>query len=463
MKLELYGRAIDPKRFLLFVAAPLACCAVAAAIFLPAGVQLGMMVLLSLPFVLLCVDRPTIIFYIVVFILFSNLDVYAPFHLYRILLAFLLGSLALAIANGRRLVTHHPGLVALALAFVILAFQSLSVARDFGIASRNLRVFLKMLVSVAVVAQFARNRVEFRRFLLVLAAGIMVSDYLPFVVHPPSRFASLSLLWGQGIVRYEGFVFEPNTFALFQIFVIPVLLFFAGMYRKPRIARPFFAFLILASVAVLALSFSRGGFVGLACVLVTLIVVERRNKPLFLFGLALVAASIVFIPGVYWERIGSIFNFATRRAGDFAIYTRIETMRTALRLGMTHPLLGVGMGNFIPSSAYFIPEGLTVHNIFLQVFSELGVVAFALFAGIIVYNFRLIGRMMKNADDHEVAQLGRALFIQQVAMLVSSAFAPVFFDMIMWFMLAMPAIADYAYRTESGADGAGSPASIGRK
>ena len=463
MNLELCGKAIDLRRFMLFVAAPLACCAVAAAIFLPAGVTLALMLLFALPFIFLCIDRPAIIFYLVILILFSNLDIYAPFRLYRYLVVFLLASFAIAVANGRRIVTHHPPLTALAFAFAILAFQSLSVAREYGLAARNLGVFLKVLVSVVIVVQFTRDRKEFRRFLLVLAGGILLSDYLPFVVHPPGRFASLSLLWGQGIVRYEGFVFEPNTFALFQIFLIPVLIFFAGAYRKPRIARPFFALLILASIGVLALSFSRGGFVGLACLLVTLAVVERRNKPLFLFGLSLVAASIVLIPGVYWERIGSIFDFATRRSGDFAIYTRLETMRVAIRLGLAHPLLGVGIDNFLPRAAYFIPHGLTVHNIVLQIFSELGLVALLLFAGIVVCNFRIIRRMMRNVDDPEVAQIGRALLMQHIAMLAASLFVPVLYEMIIWFMLALPAVAEYAYRSESPAEGAVSPASSGRK
>ena len=463
MNLELYGQAVDLKRFLLFVAAPLACCAVAAAIFLPAIFTLALMLVFALPFIFLCIDRPVIIFYLVILILFSNLDVYAPFRLYRYLVIFLLASLALAVANGRRIVTHSPSLITLIVAFAILAFQSLSIAHEYRLAAGKLGQLYKVLVAVAIVAQFTRDRKEFRRFLLVMAAGILLSGYLPFIVHPPGRFASLSMLWSQGIVRYEGFVFEPNTFALFQLFLIPVLVFFVGSYRKLRVAPLFFAFLILASIGVLALSFSRGGYFGLACLLVTLVVVERRNKPVLLFAISLVAAGIIMIPGVYWERIASVINFATKRSGDFAIYTRLETMRVAIRLGLAHPLLGVGIDNFLPRAAYFIPHGLTVHNLILQIFSELGLVALLLFAGIVVCNFRIIRRMMRNVDDPEVAQIGRALLIQHIAMLAASLFVPVLYEMIIWFMLALPAVAEYAYRSESPAEGAVSPASSGRK
>jgi O-antigen ligase len=464
MKLELYGKAIDPKRFLLVVAAPLACFAVAAALFLPGGlVRLALMLLFALPFILLCFDRPVIVFYLTILILFSNLDIYAPFRLYRYLLIFLIAAYAIAVANGRRVVAHHHHLIALASAFAILAFQSLSVAREYGLAVRTLGVLLRLFLFIAIVAQFTRNRKEFRYFLLVMAGAILLSDYLPFIVHPPGRFASLSMIWTQGIVRYEGFVFEPNGFALFQLFLIPVLVFFFGAYRKVRGARPFFALMILGSIGVLVLSFSRGGFIGLACLLVTLVVVERRNKPLLLFGLSLIAAGIAFVPGVYWERIVSVFDFATKKAGDFAIWSRLETMRVALHLGLAHPLLGVGIGNYIPSASYFIPHGLTVHNIFLGIFSELGIVGLALFLGIIVCNFRIMRRMMKNEDDPEVAQIGRALLIQHVAIFATSLSVPGQYELLVWFTLALPAIAEHAYRSESRTEGAVPSVSIGRK
>lgn len=462
MGFELYGKTVDAKRFVLLVAAPLACCVVAAAVFLPAVLQLGLMLLLALPFVLFGLDRPAIVFYLVVLVLFSNLDVYAPVHFYRYLVLFLLAALALAVAGGRRIVTHHPHLIAIAAALMIIVFQSLSVASDYGRAAHGMGSFFKVLFAVAIVAQFTTDRTGFRRFLLVLAAGILLSAYLPFIVHPPSRYASLSMIWNRGIVRYEGFVFEPNTFALYQLFLLPVLVFFAGVYRKPRITIALIAVLILGTIGNLALSFSRGGFVGLACLLVSLIVIERKNKPFFFFGLGLVAASVVVIPGVYWERIGSVFDFATQKAGDYAIYTRIATSRTALRLGLEHPLLGVGMDSFLPSAAYFIPFSLAVHNVFLQLFADLGAVALSLFVAIIACNGRIIARLMRSADL-ETARIGRALLLQHVAVFASAIFMPVAYEMMVWFTLALPAIAEHAYGSGAGAEGAGAPASSGRK
>jgi O-antigen ligase len=461
MRLELYGKPVDAKRFALLVGAPLACFVIAAALFLPAGLQLALLLLLALPFVFLGFDRPAVVFYLVVLVIFSNLDIYAPVHLYRYLVLFLLAALAIAVANGRRIVTHHPRLIALGAALMIVVFQSLSVASDYGVGARAAGAFFKVLFAVAIIAQFTGDRRGLRRFFLVLCAGMVLSAYLPYIVHPPSRYASLSMIWNRGIVRYEGFVFEPNTFALHQLFLIPILVFFAGVYRKSRFAIPLIAILILGSIGNLALSFSRGGFLGLACLLGALIAVERNNKPFLLFGLLLVAALIIVIPGVYWERIGSIFDFATQKTGDYSIFTRLATSRTALRLGLENPLLGVGMDNFLSRAAYFIPYSLNAHNVFLQMFAELGVIALSLFLAIVACNVGIIGRLMRSADP-EAATMGRALLLQHIGMFVSAFFMPVAYEMMMWFMLAMPAIAEHAYG-DGAADGSGAPDSSGRK
>jgi putative inorganic carbon (HCO3(-)) transporter len=463
LKLLLYGEAIDAKRLVLFVVVPLACLAAAAIVFLPPSlIRLAVMLVLVLPITFLFIDRPSVVFYVLILILFSNLDVYAPFRLYRYVVIFIFASFALALVGGRRVVTHHPLMIALLAAFAIIAFQSLSVARNYDLAVRKIGWFVKVLAAIAIMMQFTRNSREFRRLLIAMAAGILLSDFLPFVVRPPTRFTSFSMLWSQGVVRYEGFNFEPNTFAMCQIFLIPILIFFIGVCRK-SVMRLFLVASILASIGVLTLSFSRGGFVGLVCLLLALIAIERRNKAILFFGIVLIAAGIIAVPDIYWERVVSLFDFAAKRTSDFALYTRVETMRTAFRLGIENPLLGVGIDNFICRAGYYIPFTLTVHNVFLQIFAELGIIALAVFIGIIVNNLLIIGRLMARHDYPEAALLGRALLMQQVAVLVTSLFIPLAYDIIFWLMLALPAIAEYAYLNERESLPCVDEGSIGRK
>jgi O-antigen ligase len=199
------------------------------------------------------------------------------------------------------------------------------------------------------------------------------------------------------------------------------------------------------------------------CLVVTLFIVERRSKPLLISGVALVTAGIIVMPGVYWERVQSLFDFASQGRGDVAITTRIETMRDAWKLGIANPLLGVGIDNFLSRAASLNPWALTVHNTPLQIFSELGIFAVAAFAGIVVCNFAIIRRMMARRDDPEAARLGRALLMQQIAMLATTMFLPGAYEMVFWFMLALPAMAEYAYGRGEGMESRGALVPSGRK
>lgn len=454
MNVEEVGKPVDKRRLILVIVLPLACLALAAAFFLPQSlVRLAITFVIALPAIMLCLDRPRIVFFVLVLLLFSNIDSYAPFRLYRVVLAFFFAAFALSLVSGKRLVAHNPILIMLFAAFAIIALQSLSVAQDLPTGMHRFAFLLKWMLAVLIMMQFTDNRRDFRRFILVAVAGMLMSNFLPLVIQPPSKFSSLSVIWSEGVVRYEGFVFEPNTFAMFQIYLIPLLMFLFAAYRRPLIARPFFGAALVASIVVLVLSFSRGGFVALMCALLLLIILERRNKAILAAGLITIVAAAVYSPGIYWERIQSILAPGLQ-VQDFSVFTRFETMRVALRLGLTHPWLGVGIDNFIYQSAYYIPYKLVVHNTPLQIFAELGFVGFALFAAIVGYNLLILTRLMTRRGDPEASQIGKMLFIQQIAVLVNSLFIPTSWDMIFWFTLGLPGLAACAYRAETrAADG----------
>ncbi len=440
------GKPIDKRRLFLVVVLPLAGLAMAGVLFLPPSlVRLAIMFAVALPAVALCLDRPRIVFFVLVILLFSNLDSYAPFRLFRVTTAFFLAAFVLSLASGRRLVAHDPIALMLFAGFAVVGLQSLAVAQDLPMAMHRYGYLLRWMLIVIIVAQFADNRRDFKIFILTAVVGMLMSNFLPLVISPPSKFASLSVMWSQGVVRYEGFVFEPNTFAMFQIYLIPLLMLLFAIYRRPFVARPFFAAAIVASIVVLVLSFSRGGFVALVCALLMLLVLERKNKVVLGVGLIAIVATIAYSPAVYWERIQSILN-RSLEAQDFSVFTRFETMRTAIRLGLSHPLFGVGVDNFIWQSAYYIPYKLTVHNTPLEIFASVGIPGFALYATIVAHNLIVLRRLMMRRGDPEAVLVGKMLFIQQVAVLIDSLFIPTSWDMIYWLTLGLPAIAGHAYR-----------------
>ena len=412
-------------------------------------VELVVAALLIIPVAFYMIDKPRLVFYVLIVIIFSNIDVFAPFRIYRYFLVFFLASFMLAWARGKKPVLHDRVYAFIVAAFIVAAFQSIVAAADIGSSLHRMGLFLKAVLVLAITIQFVKDRRDFRNLLFVVALGIALSDFLPFVIKPPTRFASLSMVWSEGVFRYEGFVFEPNTFAMFQIFFIPILLFVFAYFKKRTLVRIVVVAALVASVFTLIMSFSRGGFVSLAFLVVAFIVIERRNKAILLTGLSFVVLGIILAPPVYWERIGSILTFSSNMQQDFAIVSRLQTMGVALKLGMQHLFFGVGIENFLRSSVHYIPYTVVVHNAFLLLFAELGLPGLVTFSALIVYNLVLIGKLMSAPGDDEANLVGRILLVQNLAIVVNSMFIPVSYEMITWFAFLLPSLAYYAYLGES--------------
>jgi O-antigen ligase len=123
-----------------------------------------------------------------------------------------------------------------------------------------------------------------------------------------------------------------------------------------------------------------------------------------------------------------------------------------------HPLLGVGAGNWVlaaspytatdlnlPRADLIGKQGQLVHNSYLQVLAELGVVGLVLFLSVIGGSLALmVGavRRFEASGDFELEMLTRALLIGLVAMLAAYAFATNQYEKQLWLLLGMgPALA----------------------
>lgn len=166
--------------------------------------------------------------------------------------------------------------------------------------------------------------------------------------------------------------------------------------------------------------------------------------------MTLVAAAAILAPAVYWSRITSLVEAFTHLDEDFAVASRIMTMKTAIALGLRNPLFGVGIDNFILHASRYVPFGLVVHNAPLQVFAECGLPALGLLVAIVVCNLRAARRLAREADA-DGRLLGRMLLVQQLAVLFNAMFLPVAFEITFWIALALPTIALAAWRRPASA------------
>jgi O-antigen ligase len=418
----------------------------AAALLLPSGAtRLLLMALLGLPVIFFFVSRPEYVLAIILFMRFTNFDIFLPMRLFRPLFVLLVISLIASWLDGRRLVFRDRFLPMLMLAFFLIAFHSMAFAEDLQVSMDAFEFLTGVFVIIAAVLLLTDSRKYFLAFLIVLTVATMVSNFLPFIIPPPGAFASKTLMWEEGVLRYEGYQFEANTFAFHQIFIIPILLFLLAKFDRPRYIRPLILAALGGTVFVLMLSFSRGGFVGLLVILAVLLVIERKNRAVMTIAAVGVAILTVAAPALYWDRINSLYEAAKYVSQDYAIMVRIQTLKVAVILGLKNPVFGVGIGNFIYQASRFLPFTKVVHNAFLQIFSELGLPGLLVVSTIFIRNIFIIRSMMRSDSKGERARLGRFLMVQQIAVVFNAMFIPIGHEIIFWLPLVIPSLADIAY------------------
>lgn len=423
----------------------------AAVALVPSGAfRLALMALAALPAMLFLLSKPEYVLAIIIFLRFTNFDLFLPMRLFTPLSILLAASVIAVWLDGRKFEMKDRFLAALIIAFVLVAFQSMAFAEKFYTSTHTLVPLIGVFLVIGSALLLVDSRKYFLAFLVVLTIATMISDFLPFIVPPPDEYASKTLIWGEGVLRYEGYQLEANIFAFHQVFIIPVLLFLLARFDKPRYVRPLILAALVGTVFVLMLSFSRGGFVGLIVILVVLLIVERKNKTVMTVALTGSVILLIAAPALYWDRISSLYEAARHVSQDHAILVRVRTLKVAAILGFDNPVFGIGIGNFLYQSGRFLPFTKIVHNAFLQIFAELGLPGMVIVTTIFIRNFLIIRSMMRSKISRERARLGRFLMVQQVAVAVNAMFIPIGYEFIFWLWLVIPSIADMAYREKAG-------------
>lgn len=447
-------KQLNRKRLLLYIFLALSA-VVAVFLLLPfKAVKLAVSGLFLIPVALILLEQPKCSFYLMLFALFSSVDLVTSLPLMRLMVILTVTSMLVMIFRKWQPFIHDRFVIFLVFLFILIVFQSLITARDTASYMYRLDKFIKNMLVVLIATQFIRNRSEFRGFITVIILGFMVMNYLPIIFpYTSSTGRSDSILVEQAVFRYAGYLKAPNTFGFYQFFLMPLLLFLVSTRRTGKFLKAAAVLLFFGSAAIIIITFSRGAFLTFLFMLLLLLIIERRNRIILYSGLAIIAAGAFIAPVVYWDRISSIFQASSYITEDYAIMSRITTMKVALILGLKNPVFGVGLENFLYHAARYTSYGYVVHNSLLQIFSEMGFSGLLVVLTIIIYNFTLVARLARDRSDAERSRLGRFLFVQQLTVLFGSMTLPVAYNYVFWFTLLMPSLAYYAYNSGRGTTG----------
>jgi O-antigen ligase len=231
---------------------------------------------------------------------------------------------------------------------------------------------------VVVIFVLMINLVDTRRRLMMMmklvvicGTGISVGSIYKFV---EGKFTATV----QGIgVRIEGTVGgifgNPNDLAMALDLLLPLAIVLA--LTSKAAGRVFYfscAFFLALGTVV---TFSRGGFLGLAAAGGVLLWKLGRNNKLSA-AMAALAASLVLamsMPAGYADRLFTIIH--TEKDSTNSAQERQGELKQALDLAMRHPFIGIGLGNY----PFYSNHAIRAHNAYVEIAAELGV------SGLIAY------------------------------------------------------------------------------
>ncbi len=280
--------------------------------------------------------------------------------------------------------------------FVGLSALSAVFASDRALAVYGLLVLVQSFVLFVYLSAALRRAEDVRWAVDLLLVGILIEAVLMALqrlgLRVPGLLAS-DVLQGavedEVVSRLSGTLGSPNSAASYLSVVLVIAL--AVVLSRPAARRMSLAAAALVTGGVgLALTVSRGGTLAFAVGAVALLGLAGRRRILRAAPLLVAAVAAALLAAAFGDEMLSRF---VDDAG--AAESRVPLMAIALRMIASAPLLGVGINNFVTALPDFVTPEFSqewlyvVHNYYLQIASEAGLltlVAFAAFLIVVIRN-----------------------------------------------------------------------------
>lgn len=323
--------------------------------------------------------------------------------------------------------TARPREVNLALLLCAAALLSIPLAVSREVAWQTFNdTLLKAVIFFVVMVNAVRTQRRLRWMIfLALVAGLLMcaSSLGGFEAEGYRARAKVRNMFG-----------EPNAMALHLAMMTPIA---AALLLGTRnvLKKLFYGASILLMVVGTLATFSRGGFLALACACAVLAwKLGRRNRLLvvLLMAFALLVA-VALAPGGYGERLASIFDSSRDLEGSAT--ARQALLLLSVKVALLHPLLGVGIGNFSILSI----KGQVTHNAYTQVASEMGMLALAAYVMFIIAAYKRLRRIERETFAEkrrsQFYYLAVGLQASLVGYMVGSFFLSVAYEWNLYFLV----------------------------
>jgi len=152
------------------------------------------------------------------------------------------------------------------------------------------------------------------------------------------------------------------------------------------------------------LTFSRSAWFVLTLGIIVFIWINYKKLKPILPGAVILFLTVIITIIILWPQITSRGIIADSSSGDFALSNRTLLNKIALSIIASHPLLGIGIGNFVLNLNNFIPNMPAwrfqpVHNLYLYYAAEIGIPGLLIFLSIIWVTLKKAFKYFKSSNE----------------------------------------------------------------
>lgn len=299
------------------------------------------------------------------------------------------------------------------------------------LASENLRLSLRELRVVVLQAAFLYwllRQARLDRAGILRLADILVLSGTVVSLHGLYQYGwTDQVIVAEGVRRVRGIYGSPNNLALVLGRILPVML--AMWFAGPRGRRRWlYGLAALPAGLCLVLTFSKGAlFLGMPAALVAIGLLTGRRARLATAAVA-VAGALVLVPVLRTPRFASLISL------QGTSLLRIKLWEAAWDMVRDHPLLGVGLDNFLGHyHSYIRPEAMSEpnlshpHNWLLDFWLRMGLPGLLAFLWLEWSFFRRAVGVWQRRSDQALTALAIGLIAAMVDMLSHGLIDAAFF------------------------------------
>lgn len=332
------------------------------------------------------------------------------------------------------------------LLFVLFVFFS-GIASYSEFTSESLQRFLFYLVFFFTTYILVDTSKKLERVYFLVIVSVLLACYRGFKEYFLYKDVYANF-------RPESVVGDPNYFALYLLLALAFAYYLIVYYEKKWIK----LFGILSSITFLIMiiiTMSRGGIIGLAAMTIAILIGSKgKLKKILLIGFCILLL-IPIIPQKAWDRVSSMadlskvftltrdelsqYSFGLSYGDTLSTMHRYRLFVAGIKMTLDNWITGVGIGNFRKYLPLYFPEPISkaslAHNMYIELFAELGIIGFSLFALMIIFVLKRIIRIGKTARENRIIQFeyfAMSLKSGLIGFLVGAAFLTSQYEKILW-------------------------------